>query len=142
MAKGVNKCIFIGAAGSDVEVKYTPAGKAVASVSIAVNESWKDKDGQKQEKTEWIRLVMFGRLGEIAGEYVKKGSKIYVEGRYSTDKWEDKQGNKRESVKVVCHEMQMLDSRGDAPQKQAEPESHTPPSSDQPVDDWDDNIPF
>jgi len=113
MARGVNKVILIGNLGNDPDVRYTAGGAAVANISIATSESWKDKNtGDPQERTEWHRVVFFGRLAEIVSEYLKKGSKVYVEGRLQTRKWQDKQGNDRYSTEIVANEMQMLDSRG------------------------------
>ena len=113
MARGVNKVILIGNLGKDPEVRYSPNGGAIANVTIATSESWKDKNtGEQQEKTEWHRVVFFNRLAEIVGEYLKKGSKIYVEGRLQTRKWQDQQGQDRYTTEIVAGEMQMLDSRG------------------------------
>lgn len=115
MARGVNKVILIGNLGRDPEVRYSPNGSAVANVTLATSESWKDKNsGEKQEKTEWHRVVFFGRLAEIAGEYLKKGSQVYVEGRLQTRKWQDKEGHDRYTTEIVANEMQMLGSRGGA----------------------------
>jgi single-strand DNA-binding protein len=115
MARGVNKVILIGNLGRDPEVRYSPNGSAVANVTLATSESWKDKNsGEKQEKTEWHRVVFFGRLAEIAGEYLKKGSQVYVEGRLQTRKWQDKDGHDRYTTEIVANEMQMLGSRGGA----------------------------
>ncbi len=112
MARGVNKAILVGNLGKDPEVRYSPNGQAVANVTIATSESWKDKNtGDKQEKTEWHRVVFFGKLAEIAGEYLKKGSQIYVEGRIQTRKWQDKDGHERYTTEIVANEMQMLGSR-------------------------------
>ncbi len=113
MARGVNKVILIGNLGNDPEVRYTAGGAAVANVSIATTESWKDKEsGEQQEKTEWHRVVFFNRLAEIVAEYLKKGSQIYVEGRLQTRKWQDKEGNDKYSTEIVANEMQMLGGRG------------------------------
>jgi single-strand DNA-binding protein len=112
MSKGINKVILIGNVGQDPEVKYMPNGKAVANATLATSESWKGQDGQQQEKTEWHRLVFFGKLAEIVGEYVKKGSKLYVEGKLQTRSWEQ-DGVKRYTTEIVCNEMQMLDSRSE-----------------------------
>jgi len=110
---GINKVIIVGNLGKDPEVRYMPSGGAVANITIATSETWKDKQsGQKQEKTEWHRVVMFNRLGEIAGEYLKKGSKVYIEGKLQTRKWQDNNGNDRYTTEIVANEMQMLDSRG------------------------------
>ncbi len=113
MARGVNKVILIGNLGSDPEVKYTPNGAPVANFSLATNESWNDKDGQRQERTEWHRLVLWSKLAEIAGQYLKKGAKIYVEGRLQTRSWDDQSGQKRYMTEIVVNDMQMLDSRGE-----------------------------
>lgn len=114
MSKGVNKVILVGNLGRDPETRYMPSGGAVTTLSIATSESWKDKQtGQQQERTEWHRVVFFNRLAEIAGEYLKKGSKVYVEGSLRTRKWQDQQsGQDRFSTEIVASEMQMLDSRG------------------------------
>ena len=113
MARGVNKVILIGNLGKDPEVRYMPNGNAVANITLATSESWKDKtSGEQQEKTEWHRVVMFRRLGEIAGEYLKKGSKVYIEGKLQTRKWQDNSGNDRYTTEIVADQMQMLDSRG------------------------------
>lgn len=112
MARGVNKVILVGNLGSNPEVRYTPSGSAVASASLATSENWKDKQsGEAQEKTEWHRLVFFNRLGEIAGEYLKKGSKVFVEGKLQTRKWQDKNGQDRYTTEIIVNEMQMLDSK-------------------------------
>ena len=113
MARGVNKVILIGNLGKDPEVRYMPNGQAVANVTIATSESWKDKNtGEQQERTEWHRVVFFRRLAEIAGEYLKKGARIYVEGRLQTRKWQDNQGQDRYTTEIVANEMQMLGSTG------------------------------
>ena len=114
MASGVNKVIVIGNLGRDPETRFLPSGGAVTNLAIATSESWTDKQtGQKQERTEWHRVVFFNRLAEIAGEYLKKGSKVYVEGSLRTRKWQDQQsGQDRYSTEIVGNEMQMLDSRG------------------------------
>jgi single-strand DNA-binding protein len=114
MARGINKVIIVGNIGQDPEVKYMPSGGAVTNVSIATSETWKDKaTGQPQERTEWHRVVFFNRLGEIAGEYLKKGSKVYVEGSLRTRKWQAQDGTDRYTTEIVASEMQMLDGRGD-----------------------------
>ena len=110
---GVNKVIIVGNLGNDPEVRYSNNGAAIANISVATSDSWKDKNtGERQERTEWHRIVMFNRLGEIAGEYLKKGSKVYIEGKLQTRKWQDQQGNDRYSTEIVADQMQMLDSRG------------------------------
>ncbi len=111
---GVNKVILIGNLGSDPEVKYTPSGVPVANVNLATNESWTDRSGEKQERTEWHRLVIWRKLAEIVGQYLRKGSKIYVEGRLETRSWDDQSGQKRYTTEVVVNDLQMLDGRGDA----------------------------
>ncbi|MEE2731036.1 MAG: single-stranded DNA-binding protein [Pseudomonadota bacterium] len=111
--RGVNKVILVGNLGQDPETRYMPSGGAVTNVSIATSESWKDKNsGQMQERTEWHRVVFFNRLAEIAGEYLKKGTKVYVEGSLRTRKWQDQSGSDRYTTEIVASEMQMLDSRG------------------------------
>jgi len=113
MARGINKVILIGNLGQDPEVKYMPNGGAVTNVTIATSESWKDKNtGEQKENTEWHRVVFFRRLAEIAGEYLKKGSKVYIEGKLQTRKWQDQSGNDRYTTEIVANDMQMLDSRG------------------------------
>ncbi len=114
MARGINKVILIGNIGQDPEVKYMPSGGAVTNVSVATSETWKDKNtGQPQERTEWHRVVFFNRLGEIAGEYLRKGSKVYIEGSLRTRKWQAQDGSDRYTTEIVASEMQMLDGRGD-----------------------------
>ncbi len=113
MARGVNKVILIGNLGGDPEVRYTPGGAAVANATLATNESWNDREGQRQERTEWHRLVFWSKLAEIVGQYLKKGSKIYIEGRLQTRSWDDQSGQKKYTTEVVVTDMQMLDGRGD-----------------------------
>lgn len=113
MARGINKVIIVGNVGGDPEVRYMANGNAVTTLSIATSESWKDKQtGEKQERTEWHRAVCFNRLGEIAGEYIRKGSKVYVEGSIRTRKWQDQQGVDRYTTEIIVAELQMLDSKG------------------------------
>ena len=113
MARGINKVILIGNLGKDPDVRYMPSGSAVTNVTVATSENWKDKQtGEKQERTEWHNVVFFNRLAEIAGEYLKKGSKVYIEGSLRTRKWQDKNGQDRYTTEIVANEMQMLDSRG------------------------------
>lgn len=120
MARGINKVILIGNVGGDPEVRYMPNGNAVATLSVATSETWKDKQtGDKQERTEWHRVICFNRLGEIAGEYLRKGSKIYVEGSLRTRKWQDQQGQDRYTTEIVANDFQILDSKGAAGQGQA-----------------------
>lgn len=113
MARGVNKVIIIGNLGNDPEMRYMPSGGGVATLSIATSESWKDKQtGQNQERTEWHRVVFFNRLAEICGEYLRKGSKIYIEGSLRTRKWQDKNGVERYTTEIMGNTLQMLDSKG------------------------------
>lgn len=124
MARGINKVILVGNVGGDPEVRYMPNGNAVATLSIATSETWKDKQtGEKQDRTEWHRAVLYNRLGEIAGEYVKKGSKIYVEGSLRTRKWQDQQGVERYTTEIIVNEMQLLDGRGSTSGEAAPPAS-------------------
>jgi len=119
-SRGVNKVILVGNLGQDPEVRYMPNGNAVANITVATSESWKDQQGQMQERTEWHRVVLFRRLAEIAGEYLRKGSKVYLEGKLQTRKWQDQGGQDRYTTEIVANEMQMLDSRG-AGQGQGQP---------------------
>src|SRR5581483_4634939 len=113
MARGVNKVILVGNLGADPETRAMPSGMTVANLRIATSESWRDKQsGEQQERTEWHRVALFGRLGEIAAEYLKKGSQVYIEGSLRTRKWQDKQGNERYSTEIVANDMQMLGARG------------------------------
>jgi single-strand DNA-binding protein len=114
--KGVNKVILVGHLGNDPEVRYMPNGNAVANLSLATSESWKDQQGNPQEKTEWHRLTMYKRLAEIAGEYLKKGSQIYVEGKLQTRKWQDQQGNDKYTTEIVVENLQMLGGRSEGAQ--------------------------
>jgi len=148
--RGVNKVILIGNIGQDPEVKHLPSGGAVTNVSIATSETWKDKNtGQPQERTEWHRVVFFNRLGEIAGEYLKKGSKVYIEGRLQTRKWQAQDGTDRYSTEIVADQMQMLDgARNDGqqsqPAQQRQPAQQSQPTPQQPhgFDNFDDDIPY
>ena len=112
MARGINKVILVGNLGNDPDMRYMPSGSAVANVSVATSESWKDKQtGESKDRVEWHNIVFFNRLAEIVGEYLKKGSQVYIEGRLQTDKWQDKQGNDRYTTKIIASEMQMLGGR-------------------------------
>ena len=161
MARGVNKVIIIGNLGNDPEVKYMPSGEAVANITVATSESWKDKtSGEQVEKTEWHRVVFFRRLAEIVGEYLKKGSKVYVEGRLQTRKWQGQDGQDRYTTEIVANEMQMLDSKGGgasnfqppaaaagssnrAPQQQQQSSAPAPQMTTATAGgDFDDDIPF
>ncbi len=113
MARGINKVILIGNLGADPETRHTAGGSAVTNLSLATTEAWRDRQtGENQEKTEWHRIVMFSKLAEIAGEYLRKGSKVYIEGRLQTRKWQDRDGNDRWTTEIVANDMQMLDGRG------------------------------
>jgi single-strand DNA-binding protein len=147
MARGVNKVILVGNLGQDPEIKYMPSGQAVCNITIATSESWNDKtSGEKVEKTEWHRVVFFRRLAEIAGEYLRKGSQVYIEGRLQTRKWQDQSGNDRYTTEIVANEMQMLGGKGGGVASM--PESKSPSSQPEPVaagsssNDFDDDIPF
>lgn len=151
MARGVNKAILIGNVGGDPEVRHMPNGNAVANITLATSDSWKDKNtGQQQERTEWHRVVFFGRLAEVVGEYVRKGSKLYIEGRLQTREWE-KDGVKRYTTEIVVDiggQMQMLDGKQDGGQQRQNAPQHAPAqtpaqSAQQPnYDKFDDDIPF
>jgi len=131
MAKDLNKVMLIGRTGKDVELRYTQGGTAVANFSLATNEKYKDNAGEYQEKTEWHNIVVWGKLAEIAGEYLKKGSKAYFEGKLQTRKWDDKDGNTRYSTEVVAQDMIMLG--GDAPQDAPSKQSDAPkPQAEEP----------
>jgi len=157
MARGINKVILVGNLGKDPEIRYVPNGGAVANLNIATSESWKDKTtGEKQERTEWHRVVFFGKLAEIANEYLKKGAQIYVEGRLQTRKWQDKGGQDRYTTEIVGSELQMLGGRGaggaaegppdtsfEAPSGASDRRESAPPSSPtKGGEDFDDDIPF
>lgn len=156
MARGVNKVILVGNCGKDPETRYMPSGGAVTNISIATSESWKDKQsGETKERTEWHNVVFFNRLGEIAGEYLKKGSQVYIEGSLRTEKYTGKDGTDKYSTKIVANEMQMLGGRGGgdsyAPaqsqgQSQSQSSNSQPPQHQQPdatvEDGFDDDIPF
>lgn len=114
MSKGINKAIIVGNLGADPETRHLPSGSSVTNISVATSDQWKDKNtGEKQERTEWHRITFFGKLAEVAGGYLRKGSKVYVEGRIQTDKWQDQSGQDRYTTKIIANEMQMLDSKGD-----------------------------
>ncbi|MDJ0907710.1 MAG: single-stranded DNA-binding protein [Woeseiaceae bacterium] len=155
MARGINKVILVGNLGQDPETRYMPSGGAVTNFSLATSESWKDKQsGEQKEKTEWHRVVMFDRLAEIAAEYLRKGSQVYVEGRLQTRKWQDRDGNDKYTTEIVARDMQMLGGRGGggggggaAPYGGGGGSSSSQPPSGggggaPPADDFDDDIPF
>ena len=137
---GINKVILIGNLGKDPEVRYTPSGAAVANFSIATSEEWKDKNtGEKQERTEWHRIVAFGRLGEICGEYLHKGKQVFIEGRLQTKAWEDRDGNKRWTTEIVALGMQMLGSATKGGRAESSDKSFP---VEEPINVPDDEIPF
>jgi len=144
----VNKVILIGNLGKDPELRYTPGGAAVVNFPIATNERWKDKSGQPQERTEWHNIVLWGRLAEIANDYLKKGSAVYIEGRLQTRSWEDRDGNKRYTTEVVGRQMQLLGREAGtgerAPEAQAEEafEPEISPEEDKGTGQVDDDLPF
>ena len=166
--KGVNRVILVGNLGQDPEVRWMANGDAVANFTVATSESWKDQQGQIQDRTEWHRIVIYKKLAEIVGQYLRKGSKVYLEGRLQTREWQDQQGQKRYTTEIVCHEMQMLDSKPQggnqqqvqqqAPQQQQpvkqyqqQPQNNAyaqqrsnPPAQQQqpPVPDFDDDLPW
>ena len=125
----VNKVILIGNLGRDPEVRYMPSGDAVANITIATTETWKDKGGEKQEQTEWHRVAMFGKMAEIAGEYLKKGSQVYIEGKLQTRKWTDKEGQERYTTEIRADRMQMLGSRSGGSERMAPPDDDAPARS-------------
>ena len=153
-SRGVNKVILVGNLGKDPEIRYMPSGGAVANITVATSETWKDKNsGEQKEQTEWHRVVFFNRLAEVVGEYLKKGSKIYVEGSLQTRKWQDQSGQDRYTTEIKGSTMQMLDSRGGGSaefspasqsQSQSQPSnfSSAPAQPTAPMDDFDDDIPF
>lgn len=151
-ARGVNKVILLGNLGKDPEVRYTPDGRAITNITLATSESWKDKSGDLQEKTEWHRVVFFGKLAEIAGEYLRKGSKVYIEGKLQTRKWQDANGQDRYTTEVVVDisgTMQMLDSRGEGGGNQQPSFDNSNTQANHPstvthdmMDDDDTDIPF
>lgn len=141
MSRGINKAIIVGNLGNDPETRYLPDGNAVTNITVATSESWKDKNtGQQNEKTEWHRVVFFRKLAEIAGEYLKKGSKVYIEGKLQTRTY-DKDGQKHYSTEIIANEMQMLDSRGDSAGGTTGNRS-AQPSADNSPEGFDDDIPF
>ncbi|MEN8167133.1 MAG: single-stranded DNA-binding protein [Pseudomonadota bacterium] len=151
MARGINKVILIGNLGKDPETRYMPSGGAVTNVTLATSESWKDKNtGEQQERTEWHRVVFFNRLGEIAGEYLRKGSKVYIEGSLRTRKWQGQDGQDRYTTEIVASEMQMLDSKGGSaafdsapsPAQRPAAQPQAAPAASMPENDFDDDIPF
>ncbi|RZO22354.1 MAG: single-stranded DNA-binding protein [Candidatus Thioglobus sp.] len=140
---GVNKAIVVGNLGNDPEIRYAANGSAIASISVATSERWKDKNsGEQQERTEWHRIKLFGRQAELAGEYLKKGSQVYIEGRIQTSKYQDKDGNDRWSTEIVAREMTFLGGRGGGGDSQSAPSASPPQRDSGPSGDFDDDIPF
>ena len=153
MARGINKVIIVGNLGSDPETRYMPSGSAVTNLTVATNESWKDKQtGEQKDRTEWHKVAMFNRLAEVAAEYLRKGSQVYIEGKLRTRKWQDKNGQDRWTTEIIADEMQMLGGRGGGsapmnspPDSPPDSPSDSAPSSAPPQpgpDDFDDDIPF
>ncbi|QHG92462.1 single-stranded DNA-binding protein [Coxiella endosymbiont of Amblyomma sculptum] len=128
MARGINKVILIGNLGQDPEVRYTPNGHAVANTALATNTAWRDKTGTLQERTEWHRVAFFGRLAEIVGEYLRKGSKVYIEGSLRTRKWQDKNNSDRYTTEIVANEMHILDNRNPSQEEGSSVASYKPSS--------------
>lgn len=148
MARGINKVILVGNLGGDPETRYMPSGSAVTNITVATNESWKDKQtGEQKDRTEWHKVAMFNRLAEVAAEYLRKGSQVYIEGKLRTRKWQDKSGQDRWTTEIIADEMQMLGGRGgggggSAPMSSGQ-DSDPPSAAPQPgPDDFDDDIPF
>jgi single-strand DNA-binding protein len=139
--KSLNKVLLIGNLGKDPELRYTPGGQAVATFSLATSDSWKDKDGNQQERTEWHNIVAWQRLAEICGEYLKKGKKIYLEGRIQTRNYEDKEGVKRYFTEIIADELIMLDGRPGGAESGA-PQPPPPPIGGEPKSDKPDDLPF
>jgi single-strand DNA-binding protein len=145
MARGINKVIIVGNLGNDPDTRYMPSGSAVTNLSIATNESWKDKQtGEQKDRTEWHKVAMFGRLAEIAAEYLRKGSQVYIEGKLRTRKWQDQNGNDRWTTEVIADEMQMLGGRmgNGAPAMSDSLPASAPPPKGGGSEDFDDDIPF
>ena len=142
--RGVNKVILIGNLGQDPELRSTPSGTSVATFTLATNESWTDKDGAKQERTEWHRIVAWGKLAEICGQYLSKGRQVYIEGRLTTRSWEDRQGNQRKTTEIVAQNMQMLGGRpgGGGDGEQSGSTAETPEFQAETVKIEDDDLPF
>ena len=143
MARGINKVIVVGNLGADPDSRTMPSGNAVTNISVATSESWNDKEtGEKQEKTEWHRVVFFGRLAEIASDYLKKGSQVYVEGKLQTRKWEDKEGNERWTTEIVANQMQMLGERMSSGSSQSNNMDQSTSKDTFNNEEFDDDIPF
>ena len=159
-SRGVNKAVILGNVGDDPSIRYMPNGKAVANFTVATSESWKDQQGQKQERTEWHRCTAYDKLAEIIGEYIKKGSKLYLEGKLQTRKWQDQQGQDRYTTEIIVSDMQMLDGkpqqgsqqqqgqqqqqpqRQQAPQNNGYQQARSQPVPQQEVPQFDDDLPW
>lgn len=148
MARGVNKVIIVGNLGQEPDTRYMPSGSAVTNISVATNESYKDKNsGEQVDRTEWHRVAFFNRLAEIAGEYLHKGSQVYVEGRLRTRKWQDKDGHDRYTTEIIADQMQMLGGRGGSPDAPSQSQGGFQPkrqasAAPAPEPEFDDDIPF
>ncbi|MCH7821424.1 MAG: single-stranded DNA-binding protein [Proteobacteria bacterium] len=147
MARGINKVILVGNLGADPETRYMPSGSAVTNITVATNESWKDKQtGEQKDRTEWHKVAMFNRLAEVAAEYLRKGSQVYIEGKLRTRKWQDRDGNDRYTTEIIADEMQMLGGRGGGGSAPMDSSSSSASSVSEPPkpgpDDFDDDIPF
>lgn len=144
MANDLNQCNFIGRLGKDVETRYMPSGDEIASFSIAIGSQWKDKSGEKQESTEWVNISVFGKLAEVCGKYLEKGSQVFVSGRMKTEKYTDKEGIERYSTKIIADKMQMLGGKSQGEQSEQKPAQRqsAPKQSAPSFDDMDSDIPF
>ena len=144
MARGINKVILVGNLGADPDTRYMPSGSAVTNISVATSKSWKDKStGDQQERTEWHRVAFFGRLAEVAAEYLRKGSQVYIEGELRTRKWQDREGRDRWTTEIVASDMQMLGGRSESTGSAPMPASGVAEASASTgTDDLDDDIPF
>lgn len=141
--RGVNKVMLLGNIGKDPEVRVSPNGTAIANLTLATSETWKDQQGERQERTEWHRIVMFGRTAEVARDYLRKGSKLYLEGKLQTRKWQDKEGKDQYTTEIVAHEFQMLDPKpADGERPRPAERAPSPPAYQPPAADFDDDLPF
>jgi single-strand DNA-binding protein len=140
MSNDLNQCSFIGRLGAEPDTRYMPNGKAITSFSIAVGSQWKNKDGEKQESTEWVNITAFDKLAEICGEYLKKGSQVFIQGRIKTDKYE-KDGQTRYSTKIIAETMQMLGGKVE-PSQESKPQQSAKPAKPQATEDFPDDLPF
>lgn len=151
MARGVNKVILIGNLGADPDIRYLGSGDPVANISVATSESWRDKQtGQQQDRTEWHRVVIYGKMADVASKYMKKGTKVYIEGALRTRKWQDKSGQERYTTEIICNDLQLIDSRGGAgeqgfdaaPRRQQQPAQANNSSALMETTDIDEELPF